>query len=327
MSPRDLVDRAIELPVFTSYTRIGPAVRRRLYHWNELDHYDLRGRVIAITGPTSGIGLAAAQQLADCGADLILVARNREKAEGVRRDLIEQSGNARIDVVVADMSDMADVRQAASEILGLRRRLDVLIHNAGTLNRKPIVAAGGSDQTYALQIAGPFLLTSLLRERLAASKPSRVITMASGGMYLQRLTVKGLAEPPTGKNGARAYAIAKRAQVTLNEMWATRTAGSGIVFAAMHPGWVETPGLEDSLPTFRRIIGPLLRNAAQGADTLCWLAADDGAPLEESGRFWLDRHPRPIHIRASTRRSDTPRLRERLWQWCVDYTGAEAVTT
>jgi len=89
----------------------------------------------------------------------------------------------------------------------------------------------------------------------------------------------------------------------------------------MHPGWADTPGVRRSLPTFRRVTGPLLRSPAQGADTLVWLAADDGIPLDTSGKFWLDRRERTIHRTASTRRSDTADERRRLWDWCVERSG------
>ena len=84
--------------------------------------------------------------------------------------------------------------------------------------------------------------------------------------------------------GAEQYARAKRAQVTLNEMWAERFAGTGVVFHSLHPGWVDTPGLEEALPRFRKVVGPLLRSPAQGADTLVWLAADGGVRLTLDAR-------------------------------------------
>jgi NAD(P)-dependent dehydrogenase (short-subunit alcohol dehydrogenase family) len=126
-----------------------------------------------------------------------------------------------------------------------------------------------------------------------------------------------------GYNGTKAYARAKRAQVTLAEMWAETLRSDRIAVHAMHPGWADTPGVRRSLPTFRRITGPLLRDAEQGADTLVWLAADDGAPLAATGRFWLDRRPRPIHRLASTRRSDSYDERRRVWAWCVERSGLD----
>jgi hypothetical protein len=92
----------------------------------------------------------------------------------------------------------------------------------------------------------------------------------------------------------------------------------------MHPGWADTPGVRESLPTFRKLMGPLLRSPAQGADTLVWLAADDGPPLATTGEFWLDRHPRSIHKLPSTRASDTPDRRRELREWVVAASGATA---
>jgi hypothetical protein len=126
--------------------------------------------------------------------------------------------------------------------------------------------------------------------------------------------------------GSEQYARAKRAQVTLNELWADRYPDRSVVFHAMHPGWADTPGLAASLPRFRRVMRPLLRDDEQGADTLVWLVADDGEPLARSGAFWLDRRVRPIHRLPSTARSDTPSRRQALWDRVAAASGAAATT-
>ena len=120
-------------------------------------------------------------------------------------------------------------------------------------------------------------------------------------------------------NGSTQYDLAKRAQVTLNEIWAEHV--PDVRFHAMHPGWADTPGVAESLPGFRRLVGPLLRSPRQGADTMVWLTADDSAPLETSGQFWLDRRVREIHKLAATRKSDTPERRQRLLQAVSDRAG------
>lgn len=141
-------------------------------------------------------------------------------------------------------------------------------------------------------------------------------------MYAASLTVDNL-EMGDNYRGAEQYARAKRAQVTLNEMWAERMAGTGVVFHTLRPGWGRHPGVAASLPVFRRVVGPLLRSPEQGADTMVWLAADDGEPLSSTGRFWLDRHPRDIHRLPTTRRSDTPDRRAELWRWCIERSGCD----
>ena len=88
----------------------------------------------------------------------------------------------------------------------------------------------------------------------------------------------------------------------------------------MHPGWADTPGVEEALPTFRKITGPLLRSVEEGADTMMWLAAD-GAALAGSGDFWHDRRRRSIHKLPTTRKADTPERHADLWAWCVEQTG------
>lgn len=321
MSFGRLADALIEAPVVTSFTRVGYDLRSRLGHWTALDDYRLDGRVILLTGATSGLGLAAARQLARCGAHVVLLGRDAAKTERVRVELGEQTGNTQLSTVVADMGDLDAVRAAADEVLQRHETLHAVIHNAGALSATRTLSAQGFELTVASQVLGPFLLTSLLLDRLRTGAPGRVITMSSGGMYATGLTVDALEMDAGSYRGAEQYARAKRAQVTLNEMWADRVSPSEVVFHAVHPGWADTPGVEASLPTFRRVVGPLLRSPAQGADTMVWLAADDTEPVRRSGLFWLDRAPRPIHKLPTTSRTDTPNRRAELWQWCQSRTG------
>ncbi len=321
MTLRTIADSLIEAPIVTSFTKIGYEARRRIARWSSLDAYDLSGRVIVLTGATSGLGLAAARQFAACGATLVLVGRDAAKNDRAVAEVVGATGNASITQVPADMGDLVQVRVLAARVLAEHRRIDVLIHNAGALAAERHVAPDGTEATVASQVVGPFLLTTLLFDRLVESAPSRVITMSSGGMYTAGLTVSQLQMTPETYKGTEQYARAKRAQVTLNEMWAERFGGAGVRFHAMHPGWANTPGVEASLPRFSKVMGPLLRTPEQGADTLVWLAADD-LPLESNGLFWLDRRPRSIHKLSKTKKTDTPDRRARLWDWVAATAGA-----
>lgn len=308
----------LEAPIAPSFTRIGYEARRRLSGWRDTDSYDLTGRVVAVTGATSGLGRAAAEQLARDDATVIVIGRNPDKTGRVVAEIRRSTGNDSVTAVIADMGDLESVRSAADQIRSDHDRLDVLLHNAGALTHERVDAPDGTESTIASQVVGPFLLTCLLLETLAGSAPARVITVSSGGMYTAGLTVRSLQMDAAAYNGSKQYALAKRAQVTLNEMWADRVDQRSVVFHSMHPGWADTPGVEESLPTFRKVVGPLLRDPMQGADTMVWLAADDGDPLRRSGEFWLDRRARPIHRLPSTRRSDTPARRQELWNWVAD---------
>lgn len=323
-SPAEVADAALDWLVLPSFTRIGYDVRRRLFAWPDLDRTDPTGRVVVVTGATSGLGRAAATELAELGATVVVVGRSPEKTEQVAGEIAATTGNDDVGAVVADLGDRDAVRRAAEQILSDHARLDVLIHNAGALDHERTENSDGIETTVASQLVGPFLLTALLLDRLAATPPGRVVTVSSGGMYAADLTVDRLQLDADHYDGTRQYALAKRAQVTLNEEWARRVDRRSVVFHSMHPGWADTPGVATSLPTFRRVVGPLLRDPEQGADTMVWLAADDGEPLASTGGFWLDRRRRALHRLPSTRRSDTPARRAELWRWAAEHAVGDA---
>jgi NAD(P)-dependent dehydrogenase (short-subunit alcohol dehydrogenase family) len=324
MRAAEVIDALLEGPIAPSFTRIGLEARQRLFHWRDLGSYDLDGRVIVVTGATSGLGRAAAERFARAGATVVAVGRDPDRTARAAADLRAQSGNPRVSALVADLGDYDSVRRAAATIQREHDRLDVLIHNAGALTHQHIEAPDGTEGTVASQVVGPFLLTSLLLERLEVSSPARVITVSSGGMYSAALTVDHLQLDAASYNGTKQYALAKRAQVTLNEMWSERVDRRSVVFHSMHPGWADTPGVRASLPVFRTMVGPLLRDADGGADTMVWLAADDGEPLATTGGFWLDRRIRPIHRLPTTSRSDTPERRRELWDWVAGRAGCDS---
>jgi len=153
------------------------------------------------------------------------------------------------------------------------------------------------------------------------SSPSRVITMSSGGMYTECLTVSGLEMSDEQYQGAQQYARAKRAQVVLNEIWASKIPASDIVFHSLHPGWVNTPGIVEALPRFSKVLLRLglLRKPRDGADTMVWLSADKQA-VKTNGKFWHDRSVRSINLTKKTREEDTQVTRQALWHWCEQHT-------
>jgi len=323
MKAADVTDTVLEAAVVPSFSRIGPVLRSRLDHWTSTDAYRLDGRVIVITGATSGLGLVATRAWLAAGATVEIVARNPRKTAVTVDQLRGEIEGASVTATIAETADLDGLRTVAATLRARHDRIDVLVHNAGALDPTHTYAATGIEQTVASQVVGPFLLSALLYEPLIAAAPGRIVWVSSGGMYTEPLSVDRLTIGPDGYRGSVAYARAKRAQVTLTEMMAERVDRSALVVQAMHPGWALTPGVERSLPTFRRLMGPLLRTAEQGADTLVWLAADDGRPLAATGRFWLDRRARSLHKRKVTRVADTPAERTRLWEWVVTASGTD----
>ena len=315
----DVVDAALELSVVGSFSRIGPAVRRRIDGWSDPPPGALVGRTAVVTGPTSGLGRAATESLARLGARVVLVGRDPGRLGDLRADLIRSHGEDRFPVVVADLGSLAAVRDAVRRIRATETRLDVLVDNAGAIFPERRVGSDGIEATFALMVAGPFVLVAGLLPLLRAAR-GRVIAVTSGGMYTQALDLDDLGSAGGAWSGPRAYARAKRAQVALIREWARRLEGTGMTFVAMHPGWADTPGLAESLPGFHRVMGPLLRTPDEGADTIVWLAGG-GTGAGATGQLFLDRRPRPFDRAPMTRLSAADR--RRLWDQVVAMTGED----
>lgn len=307
-----LLDTVLDRTVVPGYTRIGPAVRRHLPTWPADPPPDaLAGARVLVTGASSGLGVATTEGLAALGAEVVLVVRDTDKAARVVRQVQGRNPLARLDVLRCDVADLDDVRRLAATV---DRSVDVLVHNAGAMPPERTESPQGHEQTMALHVLGPVLMTDLLAPRL---RGGRVVLVSSGGMYAQRLRDDDPEYLDGDYSPTTAYARSKRAQVELLPILQRRWEPAGLSVHAMHPGWADTPGVADSLPTFRRLTGPLLRDAAGGADTTLWLAATQPPPA--GGLLWHDRRPRPTQLLPSTRTGEPER--QRMWSWVVSQTG------
>jgi NAD(P)-dependent dehydrogenase (short-subunit alcohol dehydrogenase family) len=314
------LDDALEVTVVGSFSRVGPAVRRRLQGWTDPPQDALAGRTAVITGPTSGLGRSTAETLARLGARVVLVGRDRDRLSATSAAFRDLVGADRFPIVVADLGSVVEARAAARQITEAEPRVDILIDNAGAIFPERRVGPDGLEATFALMVVSPFALVAGLLDRLRASH-GRVIAVTSGGQYTQRLDLDDLGFERSPWSGPRAYARAKRAGVTLMREW-NRRLGADVTFVAMHPGWADTPGLEASLPGFRRVMGPLLRTPEEGIDTTVWLAANpEATPATVGGRLLLDRRARPFDRVPATRVS--ARERRELWDRVVALAGID----
>jgi dehydrogenase/reductase SDR family protein 12 len=284
-----VIDELLDRAIAPGYGRFGLAVRRRLPGW-PADPPRMDGKVVLVTGAASGIGLAAAQGFARLGATVLAVVRSEARAAGLPGGLRP---------VVCDVSSVAAIR--ALDVAPV----DVLVCNAGVMPPQRTHTAEGVEVMFATHVLGTWVLIDRLRA-------ARTIVVSSGGMYSQRLPFGDPQSERSEYSAAKLYARSKRQQVVLAELWAERLPG---VVHSMHPGWVDTPGLQAGLPGFSKLTRPIVRTAEEGADTIVWLGAAP-EPLESTGRFWHDRRQRPTRYLLGAK-DDPPEARAELWEECA----------
>jgi retinol dehydrogenase-14 len=278
----------------------------------------MTGKTVLITGGTGGIGKAAAVALASMGARVGVTGRDRARAEQAAITIRRESNNAAVDVFVADLSSQAEVRRLADEVLAAYPRLDVLLNNVGGFWAHRHVTADGLEHTFALNHLAPFLLTSLLLERLRASAPARVVTVSSGAQSMGRIDFDDLMGE--GKySGQRAYSQSKLANVMFTYELARRLKGAGVTATVLHPGVTNTGfGAEDTARGWGPLIALMrlfMKNPDQGAETSVYLASSSRAE-GLTGKYFANRTAKKTH-KASYDAATIARL----WQVSADLVG------
>ncbi|MEX2684782.1 MAG: SDR family oxidoreductase [Candidatus Sigynarchaeota archaeon] len=282
--------------------------------------WTLDGKICLITGATSGIGKATAFGLAKAGGTVVIVARNREKGTSVVQSIKEKTGNTKIDLLIADLSRQADIRNLASTFKQNYDRLHVLINNAGIILFQRVETVDGLEMIFAVNYLSQFLLTNLLLDVIKRSAPARIINMSSNaqGWWGTRLDLNDL----QGKkhfSGFLAYAGSKLAIICFTYELARRLEGTGVTVNALHPGLVKTNfGRSDQGkgPGFLGFISTLFGTSPEkGARTSLYLAM---SPDIEgvTGKYWKNCK----QIRSAPISHDTG-IARRLWDISEQLTG------
>jgi len=199
----------------------------------------MKGKTCIITGATDGIGLETAARLGALGARLVLVGRNRAKGRAVLTALRRRVPGVEAEMHYADLSQRDEIRRLAPELLAAAPRIDVLINNAGAFFAKRLVIEDRLERTFALNHLGYFRLTALLRERLIASAPARIVNVASEAHRNAALDFDDL-QTARSYNGWKAYQRSKLANILFTRALARRLAGTGVTANCLHPGFVRT---------------------------------------------------------------------------------------
>jgi NAD(P)-dependent dehydrogenase (short-subunit alcohol dehydrogenase family) len=273
------------------------------------DKETMKEKVVMITGANSGIGKAASLAIAKMGATVVMVARNREKGEAARSEIVRKSQNDSVDLLLADLSSLVSVRQLATEFQSKYSRLDVLINNAGLFNQRRRVTTDGFENTFATNYLAPYLLTNLQLDLLKASAPSRIINVSSVGHYNGHINFDDLnLEKEYG--GWKAYGQSKLALVLFTHELAKRLQGTGVTVNSVHPGTVATN-------IWTRPLGPagfimalpklFMTSPEKGAETIVYLASSPDA--KGLNGEYLEK----LKVKKSSDESYNEEIAQKLW--------------
>jgi NAD(P)-dependent dehydrogenase (short-subunit alcohol dehydrogenase family) len=278
----------------------------------------MAGKTVLITGATSGIGEATASGLAALGASLAITGRDLGGVEAVAAEIRSATGNREVRGFAADLSLQAEVRRLAAEVLGAYPRLDVLINNVGGSWATRHVTADGLEHTFAVNHLAAFLLTNLLLDRLKASAPARIVTVASAAQATGTIDFEDL-QGERGYSERKAYPQSKLASVMFTYELARRLEGSGVTATVLHPGVVNTAfGAADPGLIFKvlvPLVRPFMKTPAKGAATSIYLASSPYV-AGTTGRYFANCKPT-----RSSERSYDEAVGARLWKVSADLVG------
>ncbi len=233
------------------------------------------GKLCIITGATSGVGEAAAWKFASGGAHLVLVCRNMEKAGRLKQALMD-AYHVQVDVVQADFTDLESVRSAAAAILDAYERIDILIHNIGTFRKKISFTAAHFETVFCVNHLSPFLLNSLLLERVMASAPARILYVNSEGHRFSTVHPDDLEWKHHRYSGLKSYGASKSAQLLTITKFAELASSSGVTVNAMHPGAVRSNIGNENSAWYRwyasHVLNLFLKEPEISAEALYYLA-------------------------------------------------------
>ena len=284
------------------------------------DHGEMsmRGRICLITGATSGIGLVTARELAARGATVAIVGRNETKTRATVEAIRQQTGNAEVDYLLADLSSQAAVRGVADAFQRRYGALHVLVNNAGAVFMRRQVTADGLELTFALNHLAPFLLTNLLLDTLRANTPARVVTVGSMAHRGAHIPFDDLQQTKGRYSAFGVYGQTKLANIMFTYALARRLEGSGVTANTLHPGFVGSNFARNNGPVMNvamQLARPFAINVEKGAETSIYLASSPEVATVTGQYFYKCKPTR------SSQASYDVAAQERLWQVSEQLTG------
>ena len=269
----------------------------------------MQDKVVVVTGATSGIGEVAADRLAQKGARVVFIARDRERGEATRKHLHAIAGHATHTVHYADLTKLADMKRVAKEIADSEPQIDVLVNNAGAMFTTRQVTEDGLEKTFALNHMSYFVVTNLLLDRLQATPGARIVSTASDAHKGAKLNFDDL-QSERGYSGFSVYGRSKLMNILFTRELAKRLAGTGVTANCLHPGFVGTRFGQNNGGLMGGVI-KVAQNFAltpeQGAETIIYLADSDEV-AGKTGGYYIKKA-----LATPTREAQNDADAKRLW--------------
>jgi len=249
----------------------------------------LNGKTAIVTGGTNGIGFITARELAQMGAQVVIISRSQEKCQSAIEQIKKTTGNNNIESIAADLSVMANVRQAAYDFKDKHSRLDILVNNAGAIFFQRLVSLDGFEMTFALNHLSYFLLTDLLLDTLISSAPARIINVSSDAHQGGKIDFDDLMLEKK-YSAFSAYSASKLANILFTYQLAENLKGTQVSVNTLHPGFVSTGFAKNNgglVKLGMAITNLFARKPEKGAETSIYLASS--TEIEgETGKYFSD---------------------------------------
>ncbi len=276
---------------------------------------DLDGRTLLVTGANTGIGKETARALAARGASVLLACRSEEKGRRAIEQIATQTGNLRLELLPLDLGDLASVRACAEAVLARDEPLHVLINNAGLAGSRGMTSSG-FEIAFGTNHVGPFLLTSLLLDRLRDSAPARIVNVASGAHYgATGIDFEAVRKPTRTITGMREYSVSKLANVLHAQELARRLDDTGVTTYSLHPGVIASDIWRKVPRPARAVMKRRMDSPESGARTPVYCAT---APelADQTGLYYDECAP------TQPGRAVTASLAGELWRRSADWVDA-----
>jgi len=274
----------------------------------------MEGKICMITGANSGIGKATAIGLAKLGATVIMVCRSIQRGQAAQKEIINQTGNNNIDLLICDLSSQEEISKLISEFKNKYQHLHVLINNAGIMLSKRTLSVDGIEMNFAVNYLAPFLLTNLLIDVIKNSAPSRIINVSSAMHKFAEIDFADVQGEQKKYRLNKMYGISKLSLMFFTYELSRKLEGTGVTVNAVHPGVVATNLGRDQSAFSQWFAKHFFKNSQKGAETSVYLASSN--EIEGvSGKYFIKKE-----ARKSSEESYNKEHAKRLWDISVEMT-------